>query len=361
MKILFYRDSHYGIGGIEMQLFVLARGLKAKGIDIYFVTNDKNSDFSKRIIEEGYNIFFVKGFILSRIFKISLFVKKNDINLLHASMIKESIILRFVTLFIKVKLNIFRVHIYLSAPTISGIKRMIYSKIDFISSSLVSYYLPISTHVHKELVKNNIEERKVVLLRDGVAVKQTIENVKESNCWSIVMLSNIIRGKGFEVLLKAVDIFRREGNEDFCINIVGAISDVTYYNEILEEAKRKDVLRFLKFHGFQSYVYSYIKVADVVVLPSDSEGTPNSLLEAMSLKKVVIASNVGAIPEMIMDKQEGFLHPKGDYFKLAQLLSYVHSLEKKELQEIGNRAYSKWLKHYSVEQYVNGYLQLIQF
>lgn len=60
--------------------------------------------------------------------------------------------------------------------------------------------------------------------------------------------------------------------------------------------------------------------ADVVVLPSYNEGLPMVILEAMSLGKCVISSNVGGIPEVIASDENGLLHRPGDVPALVEML-----------------------------------------
>ena len=62
----------------------------------------------------------------------------------------------------------------------------------------------------------------------------------------------------------------------------------------------------------------WIRMLDVFVLPSRSEGFPNTLLEAMACGCCVVASAVGGIPELIEDGRSGFLFPPGDVDVLEQ-------------------------------------------
>jgi glycosyltransferase involved in cell wall biosynthesis len=60
--------------------------------------------------------------------------------------------------------------------------------------------------------------------------------------------------------------------------------------------------------------------ADVFVLPSFSEGMPNAMLEAMAQGCAVIASSVGAVPEVVTDGVDGLLVPPGDPAALARAI-----------------------------------------
>ena len=60
--------------------------------------------------------------------------------------------------------------------------------------------------------------------------------------------------------------------------------------------------------------------AEIVVLPSTSEGLPLALLEAMAYGKAIVATRVGAIPEVMTDGQDGVLVPKADAAALAKAI-----------------------------------------
>jgi glycosyltransferase involved in cell wall biosynthesis len=68
----------------------------------------------------------------------------------------------------------------------------------------------------------------------------------------------------------------------------------------------------------------YLQLFDILVFPSlFSEGCPLSMLEAMALKKVVIGSRAGAIPEIIRDRENGLLAPPGSAEDITHALETV--------------------------------------
>lgn len=66
------------------------------------------------------------------------------------------------------------------------------------------------------------------------------------------------------------------------------------------------------FTGWQSDVLPYYALMDVFVLPSFFEGLPNVILEAMAMKKAIVATTIGGNPDLVHDGQNGFLVPPGD-------------------------------------------------
>ena len=94
------------------------------------------------------------------------------------------------------------------------------------------------------------------------------------------------------------------GDKPFKLEIIGPFDAedlpkderVGYYGEIRDSSKIKEVLRN----------------ADIFVLPSWSEGMPTVILEAMASSCVIVASDVGAVNELV-DKENGFFcHKKKD-------------------------------------------------
>ena len=88
-------------------------------------------------------------------------------------------------------------------------------------------------------------------------------------------------------------------------------------------------------------------------MSSDFEGLPMVLLEAMAMKKVIIATDVGGISEVIKDEDTGFLIKKGDSISLAQRIIQVLRNLKEYKQTIGVNAYNLVLNDYNINDYVS--------
>lgn len=83
--------------------------------------------------------------------------------------------------------------------------------------------------------------------------------------------------------------------------------------------------------GWQTPVEPFYREFDLLVLTSDSEGLPLTLVEAMASKTPVIASNVGGISELIEDNRNGFLVGPKEVETLAERILDI--LKKSELRE----------------------------
>jgi N-acetyl-alpha-D-glucosaminyl L-malate synthase BshA len=74
-------------------------------------------------------------------------------------------------------------------------------------------------------------------------------------------------------------------------------------------ARELDVASFVHVLGAQEEVIPLLSIADVFLLPSAQESFGLAALEAMACQVPVVASNVGGLPEVIVDGETGFLHP----------------------------------------------------
>jgi glycosyltransferase involved in cell wall biosynthesis len=86
-----------------------------------------------------------------------------------------------------------------------------------------------------------------------------------------------------------------------------------------EGPEREEVEEFARWRGarvrFLGYVadmHSFYRACDIFVLPSRSEGAPTVVLEAMAMRRAVVASDVPATREIVRDGRDGFIVPIGD-------------------------------------------------
>lgn len=131
---------------------------------------------------------------------------------------------------------------------------------------------------------------------------------------------------------------------------------------LLQEQAQKLGLHDVKFLGNCENVYEILREADVFVLPSEREGMPNVLLEAMSFGLACVASKVGAVPELL-GGGVGMLVPPGDANALAGALGNLLSNPAMRA-EMGRQARARVLERYSLssvaEQVEGVYYRSIQ-
>lgn len=94
----------------------------------------------------------------------------------------------------------------------------------------------------------------------------------------------------------------------------------------------------------------YYSIADVVILPSHNEGLPMTILEAMSCKKVVIATPVGGIPEVIENGVNGILVEPGNIESIIDGMKYAIGVVNDS--NFRNLAYDSYKRRFSPDTIV---------
>jgi sugar transferase (PEP-CTERM/EpsH1 system associated) len=129
--------------------------------------------------------------------------------------------------------------------------------------------------------------------------------------------------------------------------------------EQLQQLTRKlTISEQVIFTGARADVSELLSLMNLFVLPSLSEGTPMCVLEAMACKTPIIASNVGGLPELIVEGTNGMLVPVGNIEQFAKAISFYEEhpdelLKQGELAR--NLALEKFSQHSMAQQYLEEY------
>src|SRR5438309_1063166 len=101
--------------------------------------------------------------------------------------------------------------------------------------------------------------------------------------------------------------------------IVGS-GDAAYETRLRAVVKDLRLERCVHFAGFQASVYPYLAAMDVYVHPALMEGFGIAVLEAMAMRKPVVATTTGGLPEIVQDGKTGVLVPPNEPDALARAI-----------------------------------------
>ncbi len=151
---------------------------------------------------------------------------------------------------------------------------------------------------------------------DRHALKRELEI--PADCSVIGAVGNVNRFKGYEYFVEAAaQIKKRIGSVRFLIVGRKADADPTYWKSLQESARRLGVDRDILYTGFRDDVPRILSILDVFVLPSILESCPVAILEAMAMRVPVVATDVGAVSEQVIDGRTGILVPSRDAAAIA--------------------------------------------
>jgi glycosyltransferase involved in cell wall biosynthesis len=138
----------------------------------------------------------------------------------------------------------------------------------------------------------------------------------------ILTVGRMSAEKGHADLLHAVALLREKDLPGFRVVLVG---DGPEQENLQQLASRLGITPLIVRTGFQRNVAPYYGIADIFVLPSHSEGSPNVVLEAMAAGLPIVATSVGGVPEIIENGRTGILVSSRNPAALAEALKTVLS------------------------------------
>jgi glycosyltransferase involved in cell wall biosynthesis len=335
------------VGGKEKQAFLLSKYLKQKGIKVeafsYF-HNNNNSCSIENIIIKRIN---KKKFLFQSFFY--LFYKRFNFSILHIHTPSRVGILVFFWGII------FRYKIFFKFPgqniieDSSGIMYKIFMYVLKHSKRLVI----LENKTYKKILSLNIDKNKIFYTYNGVELnKIKIYTEGDKKEFKILFVGRLCPIKRCGDIIKAcalLDVTKINWRVDFVGE--GALED-----ELNCLVKKMNLTDRIFFHGRQDNVGKFLFQSNVLVLPSESEGMSNVILEAMSIGLPIIATNVGAILTQLGYDSSDFLIDVGDYKKMSYLIHKLYSNPTLQMN-YGKYLYKRCQKKFSMDIIAHSYIK----
>jgi glycosyltransferase involved in cell wall biosynthesis len=172
----------------------------------------------------------------------------------------------------------------------------------------------------KEYFEQNFMIKKLVVIPNIIDYPLEVNNNNKTDLITFLFLGLICNEKGIFDLLEVI-IRNRERYRSRIKLKIGGNGEVKRLNDLIKKNQLHDMVEFL---GWISGVEkaNVLNNSDVYILPSYNEGVPISILESMSYGKAVISTNVGGIPEIVRDKENGLLLAAGDLKQIEGAIDF---------------------------------------
>jgi glycosyltransferase involved in cell wall biosynthesis len=164
--------------------------------------------------------------------------------------------------------------------------------------------------------------------------------------------------KGVDVLLRAWQKIQ-ERKSGIALWLVGDGPELNSLRSLSEELGLRESVRFVGAKQ-QTELISLYRNAEVVVVPSRSEGLPRVALEAGACGSICVAANVGGLPEVIEDQVTGFLVEPESPEALAKAMLQVFDLPLEKKQRMRAAARKKIESQFTQEQMIANYEALFK-
>lgn len=352
IKVLIISPVPSSRGGISNWIATIMKNKhKANGFELFNLTTYAyKAQNNKRSFFERYIMSFFDVFIVNK--RLKKMIKNNTISIVHIagtgghSLFRDKILIKTAKkMGVKV---VYHIHFgKLMDYYESDSKKWKSNKKVLCMVDAVMCLDPRTFYVCSEI----LQIQQSFMVPNPIDMESVLtNNVEKEEC--ITFLGWVIKTKGVEELLGAWSKIRPEFKH-LTLNLVGPIDEK--YKKYLKDNFNTDNVAF---HGRMEHnkALEILSKSKIMVLPSYTEGFPNVILESMSLKTPVIATDVGAIKNILSDDC-GFVVPPRDTEELQKAL--VSLLRSKTTREaIANNAFKKVSTQYDITSIFKLYLNI---
>ena len=169
----------------------------------------------------------------------------------------------------------------------------------------------------------------------------------------ILVPGRLTSWKGQELLIEAINLVKIElGYEAFHVVILGSDQGRSLYKKKLvrltEQHRLTNQIKFINHCKDMALAY---KISDIVISPSiEPEAFGRVAVEAQSMEKLIIASNIGGSNETIINEKTGFLFKAGDVNALSKKIIQAVTMDEMSIQLIGKEGRKNVIKKFNVEK-----------
>ena len=167
----------------------------------------------------------------------------------------------------------------------------------------------------------------------------------------VFFLSRIVFKKGVHILVKAFHKVKARLSEAKLV--IAGPEDPKYKKRLLSLVKELRLDGAVEFVGpvSEEEKLKLMASAKVFCLPTLADYHPLVLLEAQALGTPVVATRVGAVPEIVLDRETGFLVEPNNLYELAKAI--IKLIEDKELWKGFSTKAREWAKNFALEKRVD--------
>lgn len=308
-------------------------------------------------------------FDLFAMISLGKMLKQLQTDIIHSHGLRYDFVGAVISLFTGIPLVITR-HVVVFDHLIPIWKKLVFLLFDIFSMLVAKYVIAISDDGKIKIQKSHfINTEKVKTIYCGInwlkykktnlSIKKLRDGLKIDNAGKVVgTVAQLTPYKNIQVIIQALPFIIQEiPNVLFLI-----VGEGPERHKLENIAKELSVDSYVKFLGYCSNAYEIMCLFDIFVLLSKREGLPLSILEAMYAGVPVIASDVGAVREIVRTGENGVLLHTDDPEAIAsEIIDLL--MDQKRLHLLSSNASKMVHNEFSiikvVQQYTTLYKQLV--
>ncbi|BFU91553.1 MAG: glycosyl transferase [Nitrospira sp.] len=254
-------------------------------------------------------------FNLAALIRLAYLLKRNDVTILQTHGARANVYGRIAAWLAGVPCVVSTVHNSIRDYEVHSILRHLYSVILRVVLPLTDRIICVSEALRQDVIADcpGVAPRTTTVWNgiDPALFFCRGDRTKIRREWCVgsgpvlLTVARLTEQKGHRFLIEAVPALVAEWPSLVCV----FVGEGECRESLRALAKEKGVEQSCRFAGARNDVVDWYAAADVVVLPSLSEGFPFVVLEALAMSRPVIATNVNGVPELIRDGIHGLLVP----------------------------------------------------
>ncbi len=206
----------------------------------------------------------------------------------------------------------------------------------------------VADFVHEQV---GIPRDKLLVIANGVDTQTfSPSSTTKAADWQPRIIGNVGRLEPVKGTRFLIDAFAQVASQ-FADAQVWLVGDGTERQSLAMQAQQQGIAAQIEFLGMRPDVATLLTQMDIFVLPSQWEGMPNAVLEAMAAGLPVIATGVGGTTEVVVQDETGLLVPAADPTALAKAIATLLS-DPALCRRMGAAGRQRAEQHFSIEQTV---------
>jgi glycosyltransferase involved in cell wall biosynthesis len=240
------------------------------------------------------------------------YVEAHDIDVVHSHGYKPSVLMSVMAQ-TRARVRIATCHGWLRGSA----KLRLYEYLEKRALRGFDAVVAVSPEIRAKLARAGVQTDRLHLIANGLDATAPRPFARASvrrelgipdQCCLLVCIGRLDAAKGNSLLLRAVAKLPADCR-DWSLAIVGDGAEREHLPALARQLGLSPRVTFL---GYRSDIADMLAAADVFVLPSLMEGLPMVLLEAMAATRAIVATTVGAIPDVVADDAQALLVAPGD-------------------------------------------------
>lgn len=355
-----YTIPNFNTAGSGKSVYDLVKGLDRTIFEPDICCFHDKGAFFKEVESLGVKIHlfpFTTGYkprlgFLSRVLKIRKFFKTHQFDIIHSwhwsSDISEPLAARLAGIpYVYTKKamgwgsRFWKLRSQLSSKVIVVNEDMIAAYFSSMLHKIITFPLAIDVERYQPMLPSAILQKQLGLLPDDFV---------------IISVANLVQVKGIETLLEAVSSLK---DPKVKVLIVGDDTN-TYASEL---KSHYETHKQIQFFGKQLDVRPYLALSDLFVIPTRDEGRregiPNAPLEAMSMERIAIGSNISGIRD-ILKVFPDCMFKADDTLDLAQKIQTIMNTPKDARKALEKQMRNRVVDFFSIHDFIKRHETLYQ-